>query len=168
MSSLIVPRRRFLRGLASVAVCAPAVVRASSLMGISAKFCVPAGAAAPWATSQEALGWLQYEMERRFAETLFGQESLTAETESPGPARSPVVADAKITALWELRMRFGPRGSPPKPFEELPPEVRAGLFSMLGASSEVDPETRGAQFSTFAARKSVSGLHLTTPAEAGT
>ena len=35
---VIVPRRQFLRGLASLAVCAPAVVRASSLMGVSARF----------------------------------------------------------------------------------------------------------------------------------
>jgi hypothetical protein len=137
MSSLIVPRRGFLRGLTSLAVCAPAVVRASSLMGISAKFCVSAAAAPPWLTTQEALAWLQHEMERRFAETLFGPENLSAEAESALPTWSPVVADAKMTALWELRARFGPRGSPPRPLEEMPAEVRAGLFSMLGAGSGV-------------------------------
>ena len=40
--------------------------------------------------------------------------------------RSPVVAEAKITALWELRTLFGPRGSPPKPLEDLPAEVQRG------------------------------------------
>ena len=132
MSSLVVPRRRFLRGLAASAVCAPAVVRASSLMAISAKFC-SAGSAPPWATTQQALAWLQHEMERRFAETLFGAEGLPAEAESAAPTRSPVIAEARITALWELRTWFGPRGSPPKPFEELPPEVQAALVSMFGA-----------------------------------
>jgi hypothetical protein len=133
MSSLIVPRRQFLRGLAAAAVCAPAVVRASSLMEISARFCVSTGAAAPWATTQEVLAWLQHEMERRFAETLFGPQNLSAEAESILPKWSPVVADAKITALWELRTRFGPRGAPPKSLEGMPAEVRAGLFSILEA-----------------------------------
>jgi hypothetical protein len=154
MGSLTVPRRRFLGGLASLAVCAPAVVRASSLMGISARFCVSAGAAAPWATGQEALAWLQYEMEHRFAETLFGLEGLTAETESPVTVRSAVVAETKITALWELRMRFGPRGSPPKPLEELPTEVRAGLFSMFGACPDAGSEPWAACFSSFGAHES--------------
>jgi hypothetical protein len=135
MSSLIVPRRRILQGLATLAVCAPAVVRASSLMGISARFCGSTGAIPPWATAQDALAWLQHEMERRFAETLFGSERLSKECENDGPTRSPVVAEAKITALWELRTWFGPRGSPPKPFEELPAEVQAGLVSMFGASA---------------------------------
>ena len=135
MSSLIVPRRRFLQGLATFAVSAPAVVRASSLMGISARFCISARAAQPWATTQDALAWLQHEMERRFAETLFGSGSLSEEAENAGPTRSPVVAEAKITALWELRTWFGPRGSPPKPIDELPAEVQAGLVSMFGASA---------------------------------
>jgi hypothetical protein len=73
-------------------------------------------------------------MERRFAETLFGQDGLLAEAESAVSTRRPVVADAKITTLWELRTQFGPRGSPPKPFEELPADLRAGLFSIVGAS----------------------------------
>ncbi len=38
MGSLIVRRRRFLLGVASFTVCAPAVVRASNLMGVSARF----------------------------------------------------------------------------------------------------------------------------------
>jgi hypothetical protein len=135
MSSLIVPRRRFLQGLATFAVSAPAVVRASSLMGISARFCISARAAQPRATTQDALAWLQHEMERRFAETLFGSEGLSEEAENAGPTRSPVVAEAKITALWELRTWFGPRGSPPKPIDELPAEVQAGLVSMFGASA---------------------------------
>lgn len=142
MSSLIVPRRRFLQGLVSAVVCAPAVVRASSLMGISAKFCASAGAASPWTNTREALAWLQNEMERRFAETLFGPESLSAEAENSFSTWRPVVADAKMTTLWELRTRFGLRGSPPKPLEEMPAEVRAGLLSMLGVSLEVGAEAR--------------------------
>ncbi len=134
MGSLVVPRRQFLRGLAAAAVCAPAVVRVSSLMKISARFCVSTGAAAPCATTQEVLAWLQHAMERRFAETLFGPQNLSEEAESPLPTWSPIVAGATITALWELRTRFGPRGAPPKPLEEMPAEVRAGLFSMLEAS----------------------------------
>lgn len=134
MSSLIVPRRQFLRGLASAAVCAPEIVRASSLMRISARHCVFSPPATSWATAPDALAVLQHEMERRFAETLFGAESLCAEAENGLPARNAIIAGARITALWELRTWFGPRGSPPKPFEELPAEVRAGLFSMLGSS----------------------------------
>jgi hypothetical protein len=146
MSSLIVPRRRFLRGLASLGVCAPAVVRASSLMGISARFCGSARASPSWASTQDALALLQHEMERRFAETLFGAEGLSAETENAVPAPRPVVAEAKITALWELRTRLGPRGSPPRPFEELPAEVRAGLFSMLGPSADGGSGPQAARF----------------------
>jgi hypothetical protein len=146
MSSFIVPRRRFLRGLASAAVFAPAVVRASSLMAVSAKFCGPTGAIPPWATPQEALAWLQHQMERRFAETLFGQEGLLAEDEGDVPIWNPVVAEAKITASWELRMRFGPRGSPPGPLEELPADVWAGLFSRVGASSGAYSEIGNAPF----------------------
>lgn len=131
MGSLVVPRRHFLRGLAVAAVCAPAVVRASSLMEISAKFCASTSAATPWATSEEVLAWLQHEMERRFAETLFGPQNPSTEAESAFPRWSPVVADAKITALWELRARFGPRGAPAKPLEQMPVDVRAGLLSML-------------------------------------
>jgi hypothetical protein len=134
MGSLVAPRRQFLRGLAAAAVCAPAVVRASSLMEISARFCASPGAAAPWATTQEVVACLQHEMERRFAETLFGAENLSAEAEFALPTGRPIVADAKITALWELRSRFGPRGAPPKPLEEMPAEVRASLLSMLEAS----------------------------------
>jgi hypothetical protein len=77
---------------------------------------------------------LQQEMERRFAEMQFGAEGLAAETEHVIPSRSPMVAEAKITALWELRTLFGPRGAPPKALEDLPAEVRAGLFSLFGAA----------------------------------
>jgi hypothetical protein len=156
MGSLIIPRRQFLRGLASLAVCAPAVVRASNLMGVSARFCVSAPAFPPWATTQDALALLQHEMERRFAETLFGEDSRSAEAESGAPTRSPVVAEAKITALWELRMSFGPRGSPPKPLEDLPAEVRAGLFSMFGACPDAGSEPWAARFSSVAAQESGS------------
>ena len=106
-------------------------------MAISARLSVSAGAAPSWASTQQALAWLQYEMERRFAETLFGQEGLLAEAEGAVPTRSLGFADAKITALWELRTRFGPRGSPPKPLEELPPDIRASVFSMVRTSSGV-------------------------------
>ena len=146
MSSLIVPRREFLRGLASAAVCAPAVVRASSLMAISAKFCGSTVTIPPWASAQEALAWLQHEMERRFAETVFGQEGLLAEAEGHVPTRNPVLAEAKITALWELRTRFGPRGSPSTRLEELPADVWAGLCSIVGASSGAYSEVDSAPF----------------------
>ena len=75
MGSLVVARRQFLRGLTGAAVCAPAVVRASSLMEISARFCLSTEAAASWATTQEVVACLQHEMERRFTETLFGAEN---------------------------------------------------------------------------------------------
>jgi hypothetical protein len=156
MDSLIVPRRQFLRGLASLAVCAPAVVRASNLMGVSARFCVSARAFPPWATTQDALALLQHEMERRFAETLFGEDSRLAEAENGVPTRSPVVAEAKITVLWELRTLLGPRGSPPKPLEDLPAKVRAGLFSLLGAFPDAGSEPWAARFSSFAADESGS------------
>jgi hypothetical protein len=103
-------------------------------MAISAKFCGSTGVIPPWATPQEALAWLQHEIERRFAETLFGQEGLLAEAEGDVPTWNPVVAETKTTALWELRTRFGPRGSPLKPLEELPADLWADLFSAVGAS----------------------------------
>jgi hypothetical protein len=133
MNALIV-RRQFLQGLVSAVVCAPAVVRASSLMTVSAKLSLPP-ALPSWANTHQALAWLQYELERRFAETLFGREDLVAEAEGAVAPRAPVFRDAKITALWELRSRFGPRGSPPKPFEELPADLRASVFSIVGAGS---------------------------------
>jgi len=134
MSSLIVARRQFLQGVVSAAVWAPGIVRASSLMRISARHCVFDPPASSWATTQDAPAVLQHEMERRLAETLFGAECLFAEDENGIPTRNSIVAGAKITALWELRTWFGPRGSPPKPIEELPAEVRAGLFSILRSS----------------------------------
>ena len=153
MGSLIVPRRQFLRGLASLAICAPAVVRASNLMGISARFC-ESYAAPPWAAAQDALALLQHEMERRFAETLFGAENLSAEAENSVLTPSPLVAEANITALWELRTLFGPRGAPPKPLEDLPDEVRADLFSMLRACPGAGSEPWAARLSSFAAQES--------------
>ena len=155
MGSLIVPRRQFSRGLASLAVCAPAVVRAPSLMGVSARFCWSSRAAPPWTASQEALALLQHEMERRFTETLFGAENLSAEAEDRVMSQGPVVAEAKTTELWELRTLFGPRGSPPKPLEDLPAEVRAGLSSMFGTCSDASSGPRTARFPSFAARPSV-------------
>jgi hypothetical protein len=131
MGPLVVPRRRFLGGLASLGVCAPAVVRASSLMQISARFCGSSPLAPPWAAAKDALALLQQEMERRLAETMFGAETLSAEAENAPVIRRSVLAETKITALWELRTSFGPRGSPPKSFEELPAEVRANLFRCL-------------------------------------
>ena len=151
MDSLIVPRRQFLRGLASLAICAPAVVRASNLMGISARFGA-SYAAPPSAAAQDALALLQHEMERRFAETLFGAENLSAD-ENSVLTRSPLVAEANITALWELRTLFGPRGAPPKPLEDLPAEVRADLFSMLGACPDAGSEPWAARLSSFAAQE---------------
>ena len=154
MGSLLVPRRQFLRGIGSLVVCAPAVVRSPSLMRISARFCVSGRALPPWAITQDALALLQHEMERRFAETLFGQDSRPAEAENAVLPRSPVVAEAKITALWELRTWFGPRGSPPKPFEDLPAEVRAGLLSMFGVCPDAGSGPWAARFSSVAARES--------------
>lgn len=133
MDSLIVPRRRFLQGLASATVCAPAVVRASSLMAVSSKFSDAASAAPQWATTQESLALLQRALDYRFVETLFGEEALSAEAEEAVLTLRPAVAEAKTTALWKLRTWFGPRGSPPTPFEELPAEVQAALASMFGA-----------------------------------
>jgi hypothetical protein len=140
MDSLVVPRRRLLKGLASLAVCAPAVVRASNIMRVSARFCVSSHATPPWPATQDALALLQQEMERRFAETLFGAEGLSAEAENVIPTCSPRVTEAKLTALWELRTSFGPRGSPPKALEDLPAEVRAGLASMFGSHAEESSE----------------------------
>ncbi len=149
VGSLVAPRRQFLRGLASLAVCAPAVVHASNLMAVSARFWPSSNVSLQWST-EDALALLQHEMERRFAETLFG----AADPENSVLTRSPVVAKAKITALWELRTLFGPRGSPPKPLEDLPAEVRAGLSSMFGSNLDRSPGTEAAGFSGFAARES--------------
>jgi hypothetical protein len=154
MSSLIVPRRRFLLSLASVAVCGPVVVRASSLMRVSARYCVSAEAVPSWVTTQDALALLQHEMERRFDERLFGAASLPAEDEYIAPIPSPVIAEAKITALWELRTLFGPRGSPPKPLEDLPVEVRSGLSSMFGVRPDASSQALVARFSGLAVRTS--------------
>jgi hypothetical protein len=156
MGPLIVRRRRFLLSLASAAICGPSVVRASSLMRVSARYCISPETVPSWATTQDALALLQYEMERRFDETLFGAASLPAEDEYIAPIPSPVIAEAKITALWELRTLFGPRGSPPKPLEDLPVEVRSGLSSMLGACPDASCEALAPRFSRSPAR---SGVH---------
>jgi hypothetical protein len=153
MGSLVAPRRQFLRGLASLAVCAPAVVRASNLMGVSARFWPSSNVSLQWPT-EDALALLQHEMERRFAETLFGAENVSAEAETSLLARRPVAAETKITVLWELRASFGPRGSPPKPLEDLPAEVRAGLSSMFGSRAEASSDTSAARFSGFAGHES--------------
>jgi hypothetical protein len=155
MGSLTVPRRQFLLGLASLGVCAPAVVRAPSLMGVSARFCWSSRAAPPWTASQEALALLQHEMERRFTETLFGAENLSAEAEGYVMSQDPVVAEAKITELWQLRTLFGPRGSPPKALEDLPAEIRACLSSMFGTYSDASSGARATRFPHFGARTSV-------------
>jgi hypothetical protein len=154
MGSLVVPRRRLLKSLASLAVCAPAVVCASNIMRVSARFYASSRATPPRAATQDALVLLQQEMERRFAETLFGADGLSAEAENVIPSCSPIVTEAKITALWELRTLFGPRGSPPKALEDLPAEVRAGLASMFGSHVEGSSEASAARFSGFAAHKS--------------
>jgi hypothetical protein len=153
MGSLTIPRRRFLLGLASLAVCAPAVVRASSLMRISAELPDSALGAPTWST-QDALALLQHEMERRFAETLFGAASSSEEAEIAVPTWSPFVAEARTTALWELRTWFGPRGSPPRPLEQLPPAARAGLRSIFAVSPDVGFEPWSARIASSAARTS--------------
>jgi hypothetical protein len=125
-------------------------------MAISARYCPFGPAAPPWATPQDALALLQHEMERRFAETLFGAEGLSSEAENGASPRSPIIAEAKITALWQLRTWFGPRGSPPKSFAELPAEVRDGLFSILEPSAGgVGSESWKAGFASFAAGESI-------------
>jgi hypothetical protein len=134
MKSFIIPRRQFLRGFVSVAVCGPAVVRTSSLMRISARYCTSAQSAPAWAATRDAVALLQYEMERRFDETLFGAARLPEEDKYIAPVPSRVFAEAKTTALWEFRTWFGPRGSPPRLLQELPANVHANLFSMLEAS----------------------------------
>jgi hypothetical protein len=139
MAPLIVPRRQFLRGLASLSVCAPAVVRASNLMAVSARFSGSSPATLPWAVVHEAPPLLQHELERRFAETLFGAEHLSADAENPLLTRRAVVAEAKMTALWEMRMLFGLRGSRPQLLEDLPSEVQVGLFAMFGAGPRREP-----------------------------
>jgi hypothetical protein len=153
MGSLIAPRRQFLRGLASLAVCAPAVVHASNLMAVSARFWPSTNVSLQWPT-EDALALLQREMERRFAETLFGAENVSAEAETSLLARRPAAAETKITALWELRTAFGPRGSPPKPLEDLPAEVRAGLSSMFGSRAEASSDASTASFSRFSGLES--------------
>ena len=123
-------------------------------MGVSARFCASSDVTSESPTA-DALALLQHEMERRFAETVFGAENLSAEIESSVLTRGPVVGEAKTTALWELRTLFGPRGSPPKSLEDLPAEVRAGLASMFGSHAEAgssDAPTAG--FSGFTARES--------------
>jgi hypothetical protein len=136
-------------------------------MTISAKFCGSTVTIPPWASAQEALAWLQHEMERRFAETLFGQEGLLAEPEGDVPTWNPVAAEAKITALWELRTRFGLRGSPPKPLEALPADIWAGLFSIVGTSSGGYSEVGSAPFWLRGPQERFA-LDLTTSPEAGT
>jgi hypothetical protein len=138
-----------------LAVCAPAVVRASTLMGVSARFCESYHDTPPWAADHHALALLQHAMERRFAETVFGAEDLSAETENSVLIRSPVVSEAKITGLWELRTLFGPRGTPPKSLEGLPAAARAELASMFGSRAEGrSSDAPAAGFSGFAAHES--------------
>jgi hypothetical protein len=152
MRPLIAPRRQFLRGLASFVVCAPAVMRASTLMAVSARFCGSSNAKSHWPI-EDALALLQHEMERRFTETLFGAENLSAEAENAVLNRGPVVAEVKITALWELRTQFGSRGSSPKSLEDLPAEARADLFSMFGSCAEASYEASVTRFRGFAAHE---------------
>ena len=98
---------------------------------------------------------LQHEMERRFAETLFGTENLSAEAENSVLARRPVIAETKTTELWELRTLFGPRGSPPKPLEDLPAEVRAWSFFDVWSLPRCKLWRWAARFPNSAARTSV-------------
>ena len=168
MGSLTVPRRQFLRGLASLAVCAPAVVRASSLMGISARFCWSSRAAPRWTAPQEALALLQHEMERRFTETLFGAENLLSGgrrlRREPGSRRRRsedyrVVGTSNLVrASWfaSQAARRSAGRSPGRSFFDVWGLLRCKLSDMGG---EV-PELRGAH------KRLV--LHLTTLAEAGT
>jgi hypothetical protein len=139
MRPLIVPRRQFLRGLTSLAVCAPAVVHASNLMAVSARFCDSSQATLAWPVAREAPALLQHEMERRFAETLFGADNLSAEAENSFLTRRAIVAEARMTALWELRTFFGLRGSRPQLLEDLPSEVQVDLLAMFAAGPRREP-----------------------------
>ena len=139
MRPLIVPRRQFLRGLTSLTVCAPAIVRASNLMAVSARFCDSSHATLAWPVAREAPALLQHEMERRFAETLFGVDNLSAEAENSFLTRRAIVAEARMTALWELRTFFGLRGSRPQLLEDLPSEVQVDLLAMFGAGPRREP-----------------------------
>ena len=139
MRPLIVPRRQFLRGLTSLTVCAPAIVRASNLMSVSARFCDSSHATLAWPVAREAPALLQHEMERRFAETLFGVDNLSAEAENSFLTRRAIVAEARMTALWELRTFFGLRGSRPQLLEDLPPEVQVDLLAMFAAGPRREP-----------------------------
>jgi hypothetical protein len=147
MISLVLRRRQFLSGMASLAICAPAIVRASSLMPVSTKHL---GSVAPWATAEEALGWVQRELERRFADLLFGEENSSSTDDGVAPNESLAIADLKTTALWELRTRLSPYVSrppdlyragsvidwaewKPRPFAELPAHIQASVVSTLGA-----------------------------------
>jgi hypothetical protein len=119
-----------------------------------------------------SMKWSADSPKRCSAQTIF-QRSLSTPSRPGAPSsrkprlRRAVVAEAKTTALWELRTLFGPRGSPPRPLEDLPAEVRAGLFSMFGAGPDGNSQASAATFSTYCAGKRFS-LHLTTPREAGT
>jgi hypothetical protein len=137
-------------------------------MQVSTRFYGSSSLPPPLVATQDALALLQQEMERRFAETLFGAETLSAEEENAIAAQRPVLAEIKITALWELRTSFGPRGSPPKSFAELPAEVRANLFSVSGACPDAGYEPWAARTCSSAAGRKRVALHLTTLLEAGT
>jgi hypothetical protein len=121
------------------------------LMRISAEF-GSSSAAAPWATAEEAVAWVQHEMERRFAQVMFDQAGSPRAERGAVPVRSYAAADPKITELWRLRTWFGDRNivsqrsefaddwvlretrSARKPFAELPAEVQAGIVSAFGTS----------------------------------
>jgi hypothetical protein len=145
MSSLIVPRRRFLRGLASLAVCAPPVVRASSLMPISARHYPCAHAAPPWATPENALALLQHELERRFAESLFGAEGLSPEAENGASPRScPLKYGPVFSRYWNpppaaWARSHGRRGSPAPALRWA--KAFCAPFDNLSRSWDINPST---------------------------
>lgn len=58
------------------------------------------------------------------------RETLSAEAESSIATRRPVLAETKITALWELRTSFGPRGSPPNRSQSCPPKFGPIFFDV--------------------------------------
>ena len=97
MSSLIVPRRQFLQGLASAVVCAPAVVRASSLMAVSARFSVSAGPRSAMGDAPRKRSPAAARNGASIRRNAVWPEGLSAEAEDAVPTRSPVVAEAKIT-----------------------------------------------------------------------
>ncbi len=134
MGPRIIPRRQLLQAFASLAVCAPAVVRAPSLMGISARFCGSYRATPPWTAPQEALALLQHEMERRFAETLFGAENISAEAENPVLTGRPLSQKRRLPSCGSCERCSGLEVRPPSRSKICQPKSGRVFLRCLGAA----------------------------------